>query len=88
MIYFSLLQGSIFKNSNTGFLLEESIPVFTNKHEQVNASQNQMTEHVEHFHQQDERLFFLLRLIYNELSWAVWICSSTSTKDLIFRFMG
>jgi len=88
MLYFSPLQESIFKNSNIGFLFEESITVFINKHKQVHSSQNQMTQNAEHFHQQDERLFFLPMLIYTELSWEVWICFSPSKKDLIFRFMG
>lgn len=88
MLYFSLLQESIFKNSDIGFLLEESITVFINKHKQVHALQNQVIRNAEHFHQQDERLFCLLMFVYTELSCEVWTCSSPSTKDLIFRFMG
>lgn len=87
MLYVSLLQESIFKNSNIGFLLEESITVFINNHREVHASQNQAIQNAEHFHQQDERLFCLLMLIYTELSWEVRICSSSSTKDLIFWFV-
>lgn len=58
MLYLSLYEESIVKNSNTGFLSEENITVIINKHKHVPASQHQMTQNVEHFHQQVERLIF------------------------------